>query len=937
MAVSTGADQIWTTKEGYSVVSDGVYQVSVFMFVPGSSTGYGALGFSTKVKDSNAGPGGAPADFNFGAYFHGTNGGFINNGPIANDGTAMGGAGSTVAWNPSYLLDGGGWFKFDFTATAKGSNKFDLRLKATKYQNDGTTAIGVSGDFTLTDDATVNTVLSNGSKVMGPSVTNTQVASTPMLHTYFSTEGGRITKIDNFTLQLGGSAELILYKGVEYSGTTFYEDASSPGVVTVGDTFTGTDGADWSSLVSNVPDGLTAVLTRTSSTTAQLSLSGIATNHTNADDVSNLTVTFGDDKFTLGNAIYVNNSTVNNLVIDYDPPMVDLNGAAAGVNQTAINTGSNIFITSGTSTASTADTNLLTGEDNLTSMTISIPFSQLVSEDTLSDGSWSMPLLNPYSMTSNFIGSNFEVEFADVSGVLTLTIHSNPNGTGRLAVPKADFDALLDSLYFSNAATDLAPRNFTVTFNDGGGQSVLTAQLQIDAKALTYSAKSFPEDANHPGQVTGTSTITLTGDAFTGNNGDDWSSLVTNVPPGLTAVLTRTSSTTAQLSFTGTAVDHANVDDVTNLTVTFTNSYFVGNSAAAIKNATVNNLRIDYEPPFVDLNGTTAGVNQSGVNDGNQIYFSTGTSTPATDVTNFVTTSTDLKSMSISIPVSQLVTGDVLSDNQSLNLQIYDNATGGGNVFSGSNVLEYVVTTTNDVRTLNFYGSQGPNVPLPREAFETLLDSLYFRNFSSDTAPRNFTVTYTDSNDSTSVPALLRVNPPVLTYSSTRFTEDPANPGMVIGTSTITLTNDTFTGSNGADWSGLVTNEPAGLTAVLTRTSNTTAELSFTGTATAHANANDVSNLTVTFDSAKFTSGDAAAVIRSTVTNLVIDYDPPYVDLNGSATGVNSSGVNDGYDVFHHRNSHAQQLGHQSDDRCDPSEIIVHQRTSQCRHGPRTA
>ena len=85
-----------------------------------------------------------------------------------------------------------------------------------------------------------------------------------------------LAAMDEFRLELGGSAQLLeyVYKAVEYSTTTFAEDMSNAGTLTgttsitlVGDTFTGTNGADWSSLVANVPAGLTAVLTRTSDTT----------------------------------------------------------------------------------------------------------------------------------------------------------------------------------------------------------------------------------------------------------------------------------------------------------------------------------------------------------------------------------------------------------------------------------------------------------------------------------------------------------------------------------------------------------------------------------------------------------------------------------------------------------------------------------------------
>ncbi len=62
-----------------------------------------------------------------------------------------------------------------------------------------------------------------------------------------------------------------------------------------------------------------------------------------------------------------------------------------------------------------------------------------------------------------------------------------------------------------------------------------------------------------------------------------------------------------------------------------------------------------------------------------------------------------------------------------------------------------------------------------------------------------------------------------------------------------------------ADHSGV------GLTAVLNKTSATTATLSFTGQATEHANAHDIQNLTVTLGDAAFTNLALRVTIRSWV------------------------------------------------------------------------
>lgn len=115
-----------------------------------------------------------------------------------------------------------------------------------------------------------------------------------------------------------------------------------------------------------------------------------------------------------------------------------------------------------------------------------------------------------------------------------------------------------------------------------------------------------------------------------------------------------------------------------------------------------------------------------------------------------------------------------------------------------------------------------------------------------------------------------------LSYSTTTFNEAAANDGSITTTSTITLTGDTFKGTVGAAL-GNVTNVPTGLTASLVKASDTTATLSFTGKATAHANANDINNLTVTFSDSDFAGNDASAITGATKSDLAINFADPAV------------------------------------------------------------
>jgi hypothetical protein len=129
---------------------------------------------------------------------------------------------------------------------------------------------------------------------------------------------------------------------------------------------------------------------------------------------------------------------------------------------------------------------------------------------------------------------------------------------------------------------------------------------------------------------------------------------------------------------------------------------------------------------------------------------------------------------------------------------------------------------------------------------------------------------------------------PAIAYSNAIFSESQNNDGTIANTLTLTLTGDTFKGSPGAAI-GKVTNVPTGLTAILAKTSDTTALLSLTGTAKAHAGANSISNLTVTLDNTAFTSGKASEIAGTIKSDIKVGFfDVPIQESSGvlTATGA---------------------------------------------------
>jgi len=117
---------------------------------------------------------------------------------------------------------------------------------------------------------------------------------------------------------------------------------------------------------------------------------------------------------------------------------------------------------------------------------------------------------------------------------------------------------------------------------------------------LTYVGQ-LNESRAFDGSVTGKITIALSGAETFADLGTDMlaaqQASIANVPSNLTATLTRIDATTAELTLTGTAANHANANDLGNLTITFADSAFTGGSAAAVANATKTDLAVDFCDP----------------------------------------------------------------------------------------------------------------------------------------------------------------------------------------------------------------------------------------------------------------------------------------------------------------------------------------------------
>ena len=176
--VPLGTDDIWTTKQGYSVSGSGdKYTFSAYFKIQ-ENNGYGGLGF-TNVDVNSTDMYGSP-EKGVGVMFHGGGGGFVNNLSVTN-----------LNWyGTSGDLVIGNWYKMIFEVTAKGSNTYDLKLQIWNSDADGVLG-ALFTEKTQTD------------------VVNSDIGSSSVIYGYFSAAGSRMEKIDDFLINLEGGATFV--------------------------------------------------------------------------------------------------------------------------------------------------------------------------------------------------------------------------------------------------------------------------------------------------------------------------------------------------------------------------------------------------------------------------------------------------------------------------------------------------------------------------------------------------------------------------------------------------------------------------------------------------------------------------------------------------------------------------------------------------------
>ncbi|MBN2681251.1 MAG: choice-of-anchor J domain-containing protein [Bacteroidales bacterium] len=377
--------------------------------------------------------------------------------------------------------------------------------------------------------------------------------------------------------------------------------------------------------VANVPAGLTVVINASDANTATVTLTGNAAAHENANDVTDMEITFLDAAFTGGVAADVTGYTQTALVVDFEDaaPVVALiiNEVDADQNSTDGNEFIELF-DGGVGNTSLDGYSIVLyngGTTDLSYDAIDLTGYSTDAEGYFVIGSATVPNVDLVAFTTNSIqnGQDAVALYYDVAtnfpdgSAITTTNLVDALVYGTDDPDDAELQVLLNAgqPQISEGTSSTAPFYSCSRIPNGSGgarntdtyaQAIPTPGASNQAiPVLTWDATTFVEAVANDGSVSTVVNLSLADETFAtvGALTATTDFTVANVPTGLTVEITTSSATEATVSLTGNAAAHANIDDVANMEITFTDAAFTSITANLVTGSSQTALVVDFNDP----------------------------------------------------------------------------------------------------------------------------------------------------------------------------------------------------------------------------------------------------------------------------------------------------------------------------------------------------
>jgi len=232
---------------------------------------------------------------------------------------------------------------------------------------------------------------------------------------------------------------------------------------------------------------------------------------------------------------------------------------------------------------------------------------------TINSGDYIVVAVNATAMMNTFGVTSLEWTSGGLSnGGEAVTLY-NPNGDvvdlvtydDNTAWPNADESG--HSIVLCDVTADNnVGANWTISTNYVGinadNNMMWASPMSADnvcslSPAIYWPITTFVEATANDGSISTIVDVSLSDDEFVtvGTLVENTHFTTNNVPAGLTVSISTSNTTTAMVTLTGNAVNHANIDDISDLEITFTDTAFVSGFATNVANYSNTTLVVDFD------------------------------------------------------------------------------------------------------------------------------------------------------------------------------------------------------------------------------------------------------------------------------------------------------------------------------------------------------
>ena len=388
-----------------------------------------------------------------------------------------------------------------------------------------------------------------------------------------------------------------------FAKTTFAEGIANDGSINEKIAINLVDGATFSVAsgelsasdfsITGLPAGLTAKITVLSNTSAELSLSGSVADHAKANSLSDASVTFNTSAF----GVAASNLTTSGVGIDFIDPYVVIYKDVDDIQVTT--------------SAVWTSFNLGFGDAKYgifyNASKTSFQIESYTKEAICAAGTRNV---TPLAFNTTIDGASQWEAGGSYPDLLDVSNADHTAWNGQAAYVGIKFSNSGNTHYgwlkLEVAADGSSYKLLEYGYHQQPDAPIRAGQSMLDTGDASVSATSFKEEANaNNGAVAGTVTVgLLNGISFNNASGELTAGThftASNVPAGLTAKITVTNATTAELSFAGNATSHDEVNKVTDVKITLKAVAVSGSNDLPLPDLSISFIDV-YQIVYRDIN-----------------------------------------------------------------------------------------------------------------------------------------------------------------------------------------------------------------------------------------------------------------------------------------------------------------------------------------------